>query len=192
MHRIGELRWMGLTVAMSLLVAHPASAAWLGYRNETAAAIVVQSSVVVNGKVLRGKAHVLYPGEIAWDNIAAPGARQLTIYDPKANNRQVFQDSINVVNQDIFLSVRLEKPAQVPNQPAQPATIRLVSIKPPGPAGVVRPKAIPPSTPAPVRPPNQPATPVPVAPPSAAPVTPPPGTIPVRPPPPASKSGDKP
>ena len=154
----------------------------------SSAAIVVQSSVVVNNKVLRGKAHVLYPGEIAWDNIAAPGARQITIYDPKANNRLVFQDNVNILNLDIFLGVKLEKPAPVPNQPVQPAVIRLVPTKAPGPAGVIPPKPVAPAIPAPVRPPNMPA---PTLPPSAAQITPPANTIPVRPPPPSTPPASK-
>lgn len=179
-------RWLcGIAVLAVLAIgAVPgsASAAWLGYKNETNAPIAVQTAievkVVVNGQVrsqiVRGKAHVLFPGEVAWDNIPTPGARQISIYEPKANNRLVHQDTINVLGQDIFLAVQSEAaPAPPKGQPAQPTRIKLVATKPPVPPGTVPKPAPPPGAapklaPLPTKP-ASPPTPAPKQPPTPSP-----------------------
>src|SRR5437016_4195438 len=93
----------GLALAVAVLFPSLASAAWLGYKNETNAVIVVQSATAVNGKIVRGKPHQLYPGEVAWDTVPQPGVRQVSIFDAKANNRLVAQDTVNCAGADVFL-----------------------------------------------------------------------------------------
>jgi membrane peptidoglycan carboxypeptidase len=197
-----------------------ASAAWLGHKNDTQAAIAVQTSVVVNGKVQRGKLHVIHPGERVWDNIAAAGPQQISIMDPSANNKVLGQETINIANQDILLSVQWQAQPQVQGKAPVPPSLRLIPIKIVGPPGVVSPKAdspkeapktgpgtpIPPRTPLPPTstPPDNPKAPPadkPKLPPSAEqPKAPPPSEKPKTPteqpktPPPAeqpkSKSGN--
>ena len=91
---MGGLRQTGRSIslfglALFALALAPtfADAAWLGYKNNTNAVVIIQATdmVVVNGQVKAGrsgKVHTLYPGEIAWDPIAAPGARLISVYDP--------------------------------------------------------------------------------------------------------------
>jgi hypothetical protein len=116
-----------------VLVPACADAAWLGYKNNTPAAVVIQASdvVVVNGKVQQirpGKPHPLYPGEVAWDAIAAPGKRIVTVYDPKTN-RQVYQDWADCNNKiDLFLSLQFITPPQVKGQPPPQPVLKLVPI----------------------------------------------------------------
>src|SRR5438445_13857081 len=119
----GTMRSLRLpTLAVAGIALFPAlgSAAWLGYKNESSAIIIVQSATVVNGQVVRGKPHLLYPGEVAWDTVPKPGTRQVSIYDPKANNRLVSQDTVNCAGNDVFLSVQVEVAPPRPGQP-QPA-----------------------------------------------------------------------
>jgi hypothetical protein len=87
----------------------------------------------------------LYPGEVAWDNIPAAGARQIVVADPKTNNRIVASETINVQNQDVFLSAQLYQPAQAPGKAATPPVVRLVGIKAPVAPGTTpqKPKADP-------------------------------------------------
>lgn len=126
-----KLSRAGIAVAAIVLLPSIASAAWLGYKNETNAIIVVQSATVVNGQVIRGKPHRLYPGEVAWDTVPQPGVRQVSIYDPKANNRLVAQDNVNCAGTDLFLSVQVEVPPPPhPGQPAQQPRVKLVPSKP--------------------------------------------------------------
>lgn len=178
-------------------------AAWLGYKNNTQAVIVVQTSVNVNGRIMNGKAHTLYPGEVAWDNIAAAGMRQVAVYDAKANNRLVTAENINIQNQDVFLSAQMVAQPQIPNRPPVPPVLKLMAIKAPVAPGVVpeKPKQnpnppVPPKGPLP--PTVIPKTPEPPKgktppPPAETPKTPPPKDAPKSPPPPAetpkSKSG---
>ena len=145
-----------------------ASAAWLGYKNDTQAAIVVQTSVVVNDKVVRGKEHKLYPGEIAWDNIPVAGPRQISVMDPKANNKLTGQETINVANQDIFLSVQWQAQPQQPGKAVIPPALRLIPVKLPVPPGVIPPKGDAPKD-APKTGPNTPIPPRSPLPPSATP-----------------------
>ncbi len=151
------------------------SAAWLGYKNDTAAAIVVQTSVKVNDKIVRGKQHLLFPGECAWDNIATTGQQQISIMDPKANNKVVGQENINIANQDVLLSLQWQAQPQVQGRPPVPPALRIFPMKIIGPAGVVPPNnpppnggakagpnaPVPPRTPLPPisSPPEQPGTP---------------------------------
>src|SRR5437773_7222531 len=98
-----------LAVLAAAVVPSFADAAWLGYKNNTTAVVVIQASdvVIVNGQVKQtrpGKAHTLYPGEVAWDPIAAPGPRLIAVYDPKQNNRLLSQDRVDCNKNDIFLS----------------------------------------------------------------------------------------
>ncbi|MBX7105750.1 MAG: hypothetical protein K1X57_16830 [Gemmataceae bacterium] len=127
----------GWAVALLVFLYAPASvsASWLGFKNETTSPVTVQTAVVVNGRVVRGNPHVLYPGEIAWDNVPAPGPRQISVYNPKANNALVAQESINIGNADIFLSVQLVQQPQQPGKAALPPVVRLIATKAPVPPG---------------------------------------------------------
>src|SRR5438045_133033 len=96
--------WQVWQAAAALITAAaPAwvQAAWLGYKNDTQTVIIVQSASAVNNQLRPGKAHVLYPGEIAWDAVTAPGPRRLSVYDPKQSNRLLLWDTVNSQNLDI-------------------------------------------------------------------------------------------
>ncbi len=189
-----------LACCVGLLAPSLASAAWLGYKNDTAAPIVVQTSIKVNDKIVRGKQHLLYPGECAWDNIATSGQQQITIMDPKANNKVVGQENINVANQNVLLSLQWQAQPQPPGRPPVPPALRIFPLNIIGPAGVVGPNnqgpnggpkagpnaPVPPRTPLPPSslPPDQPNTPSdtpkPLLP-GEQPKTPPPGEQPKGP-----------
>lgn len=163
---------MAVTVCVvACLFPAKAAASWLGYRNDTAQPVTVQTSVLVNGRVVRGTPHVLYPGEVAWDSVAAPGPRQISIYDPKAGNRLVAQDSINIGNVDIFLSVQLQAVQPAPGKAAVPV-VRLVPTRVPVLPGGAAPKAAeskatPKAAPTPVPPKSTLPPTVPAAPPAS-------------------------
>jgi len=185
-----------------LFVPSLASAAWLGYRNDTGVPIRIQTATVDDkGQVSRGPVYTLIPGEIAWDNISTAGPREVSVYDPKANNRLLVRDKMNVGNQNVFLSVQLQAQPQVPGKPPVPPVVRMVAIQAPAPPGQAQPKG--PQNPAPNNPvppkgalpptsktPEQPKSgdkPKDTPPPAEKPKTPPP-----PPPPPAEKSKESP
>jgi hypothetical protein len=168
--------WLAMFAAV--VVPSFADAAWLGYKNNTTAAVVIQAAdvVIVNGQVKQtrpGKAHTLYPGEVAWDPIAAAGSRLISVYDPKQNNRLIFQDRIDCNKNDIFLSLQLVQPAAVRGQPQLPAALKLLPTVIPAQApGILPPGSMPPNpTPPGARPPTTP--PANPAPPGTRPPTPP-------------------
>jgi hypothetical protein len=150
----------GLAGLVFALVPAFANAAWLGYKNNTTAIVVIQAAdvVVANGQAKTGrvgKAHTLYPGEIAWDPIAAPGSRMISVYDPKQNNRLVFQDRVDCNKNDIFLSLQLVQPPTVRGQPPPPPALKLLpTILPAQAPGILPPGSMPSNpTPGPSLPP---------------------------------------
>jgi hypothetical protein len=186
--------WQTVAVAATVLMPTCADAAWLGYKNDTQTVIVVQSASMVNNQVRLGKAHTLYPGEIAWDAVTAPGLRRLSVFDPKQPLRPLHQDVFNVQNVDIFLSVQVAPAAKGGQQPAQ---IRLVPIKAPvmpgitGPGTNPQPPGMNPQPPGGQKP--SPVPPPPTPPKAGPPISGPPNTpkAPVPPPPNPPKPGGK-
>jgi hypothetical protein len=180
----------GLAVLLTAFAPVRADAAWLGYKNDTTTAVVIQAAdvVVVNGKpqVRPGKPQVLYPGEVAWNAIAAPGPRIIAVYDPKQLTRPVLQERVdhNAKN-DILLSLRLITLPQLPGKPALPPQLKLIpTVLPQRPGGSPAPGTppgpnpgfTPPATPPPgATPPGNPA---PGQKPPPAPPTPPNGQKP--------------
>jgi len=146
--------WQIAAILVIALVPACADAAWLGYKNDTPAVIVVQSASIVNNQQVRlGKAHILYPGEIAWDAVTAPGLRQISVFDPKQPTRPLHRDVVNSQALDIFLAVQIVTPPK--GQPQQPQ-IRFVPAKPPVMPGVNVPGAKPNQPPSTANPKTQP------------------------------------
>lgn len=186
--------WQAAAVLLTAVLPACAKAGWLGYKNDTPAVIVVQSGILVNNQVRLGKAHILYPGEIAWDAVTAPGLRQISVFDPKLPTVPVHRGVINSQNID-FLSVQIVTPPPIKGQ-AQTPQIRLVPAKPPVMPGVNVPGVKPNQPGSPGNPKTQPGTgvPLPPNPPKAGPPTTPPPARPGTPgnpnppgPPPPSK-----
>lgn len=181
---IGQARWFGVAFVLTAAMPTCADAAWLGYKNNTNAVVVIQAAdvVVVNGQVKQprpGKAHTLYPGEVAWDPIAAAGPRVISVYDPKNNNRLVMQERVDAARNDIFLSLQFVQPPPVNGRSQQPQLKLLPTVLPSQAPGILPPGSMPPNQPPPgSRPPTTPQT--PSAPPGGRPSTPgnPPATNP--------------
>lgn len=121
----------GLALIAGMLCASTADAAWLGFKNDTNAVVVIQTATVVNGQIRRGKPYVLYPGEVAWEPVATPGIRQINVYDPKANNKQVHQDAVNCQKVDIFQSLQLIVPPAVKGRPKPKPVLAFLPARPP-------------------------------------------------------------
>jgi hypothetical protein len=139
----------GAAVLVAPLAPAWADAAWLGYKNNTNTVVIIQATdvVVVNGQARQGrssKAHTLYPGEVAWDPIAAAGQRVISVYDPKANNKLLFQDKVDCNKNDIFLSLQLVQPPAVRGQPQpQPQLKLLPTVLPAQAPGILSPGMMP-------------------------------------------------
>lgn len=84
---IGRFRTALATLAM-LVSATAADAAWIAVQNDTKRVIVVQSAIVVNGQVKRGRPVRLLPGEV-FKEFHQPPAVALEVYDPQVPNQAV-------------------------------------------------------------------------------------------------------
>jgi len=108
-------------VLLGLLLPAAADAAWVGFRNDTGSPILVQGASVVNNQLRRGRARLLLPGEVYWDNVLLPGKKIIIVADTQQPTRVMSQDAIIVAGADLFFSVQLEPPptppAPKPNQP---------------------------------------------------------------------------
>jgi hypothetical protein len=127
----------GLAVVIAALAPSFAAAAWLGYKNNTPAIVIIQAAdvVIANGTVQQirpGKQHILYPGEVAWDAVAAPGPRLIVVRD-KASNREVYRDKVDCQKTDIFLSLQFVTPPQLRGQPPAVPQLKLIPTLPPSP-----------------------------------------------------------
>jgi hypothetical protein len=172
-------RWsIGLAMFAAVVAPSIADAAWLGYKNNTTAVVVIQASDVtmVNGQPKPnrpGKAHTLYPGEVAWDPITASGPRMISIFDPKQNNRLLFQDRVDCNKNDIFLSLQLTQPPAVRGQPQPAAALKLLpTVLPAQAPGILPTGSMPPTTSPPASRPAGAAPPAPSPPVSRPPTAP--------------------
>jgi hypothetical protein len=148
------------------------AASWLGYKNDTASPVVIQSAIIVNNQLRWQKPHSLFPGEVAWDAIAAPGPRIIGVFDPKRNNQLIYQEGVTIGVADIFLSLQMVVPPAPRGQPPQPAQPKFIVTKPPSNppgTGPQRPPQNPPGSP------TNPGAPSNPKPPASPPPTTPPG-----------------
>jgi hypothetical protein len=111
---------------MLALAAVPAGsqAAWFGLRNETGAAIVVQTGVVVDKAVMPGRPLIIYPNEVAWDAAIKPCVKCVAIADPANPKKVLFSANVPVGAGDVFLAVKMVAPGQFRLVPAPPPAKR--------------------------------------------------------------------
>jgi hypothetical protein len=117
--------WLA-TLALAAVAAMPASsqAAWFGLRNETGAAIVVQTGIVVDKTVTPGRPLVIYGNEVAWDCAIKPCVKCVAIADPANPKKVLFTANVPVGPGDVFLAVKMVAPGQYRLVPAPPPAKR--------------------------------------------------------------------
>ena len=110
-----NLSWAGITLTVLLACGAASQAAWIGYRNETGMVVVVQGSSAVG----IGQPHQINANQAAWDQVK-PGAKTITITDPKTN-KLLYKGPVTVADKDLFFSIQVGKdgsfrlvPAAVP------------------------------------------------------------------------------
>jgi hypothetical protein len=127
-----RLRGWSLAGLLVLLLPTLADAAWLGFRNDTRAVIVVQGASMDGNKLRWGKPYRLLPGEIYWEPIVITGDKVIAVYDPRQPNRPVHQETITTGDEDQFFSIQLETPPPpAKGQQPAPPKIKLVPTDPP-------------------------------------------------------------
>jgi hypothetical protein len=78
-------------------------AAWIGYKNETGAVVVVQGSSAVG----IGQPHQINANQAAWDQVK-PGNKTITITDPKTN-KLLWKGPVTVADKDLYFSIQVGK-----------------------------------------------------------------------------------
>ena len=162
------IRAFGLVWVAALAMPSFANAAsWLGYKNDTSSPVIIQTAIIVNNQLRWQKPHSLFPGEVAWDAIPAPGGRIIGVFDPKQNNQLIYKEGVTIGVADIFLSLQMVVPPTPRGQPAQPAQPKFIVTRPPtNPPGMPqRPPQNPPGTPGTPPNPKPPGNPPPSNPP---------------------------
>lgn len=81
-----------------------ATAAWITVQNDTKRVIVVQSAIVVNGQVKRGKPVRLLPGEV-FKEFHTPPTVALEVYDPQVPNKAMLVAPLTIKNENQKFSV---------------------------------------------------------------------------------------
>jgi hypothetical protein len=107
---VGRFCWAkGIVLALCVLGLAPTAveAASLGYRNDLNVPIVIQTVVVVNNQLRKGKPLILLPGEVSLDPVTPMGARRIIINGARRPNPLLFQDDITVKD-DVFYSVQFD------------------------------------------------------------------------------------
>src|SRR5262249_9743205 len=123
---VGRSFWAKcMILALCVLGFAPAAveAASLGYRNDLNVPIVIQTVVVVNNQLRKGKPLILLPGEVSFDPVTPSGARRIIINAARRPNALLFQDDITVKD-DVFYSVQFDNktgkvklmPTELPKQ----------------------------------------------------------------------------
>jgi hypothetical protein len=113
---IRHLRTCGLArlglaaVAVLALVAGEGRAETLLFKNNTPVPVVIQGACVVQGVVRRDKPILLRPGDLA--KIALPGPKIISLYDPSAPNRLLFQGAQPASNEDLAFLIQFD-PKQI-------------------------------------------------------------------------------
>lgn len=117
--------WLAI-LGLAAVAAMPvrSEAAWFGLRNETGAAVVVQTGVVVDKAVMPGRPLVLYPNEVAWDPVIKPCVKCVAIADPSNPKKILFSANVPVGPGDAFFAVKMIAPGQYRLVPAIPPAKR--------------------------------------------------------------------
>jgi hypothetical protein len=124
----------GLALALFAWAPETGFAGSLGYQNMTNLVVMVQgSSTDAKGMVHKGPPHQINPKESAFDQVATPGAKTITIYDPKQANVIYYQGTINFAGKDLLFSIQLD------NAPGAAQKVKLVPVPIPMPQAMPAP-----------------------------------------------------
>src|SRR5262245_56591224 len=73
-----------LAFVITAALAAPASAGWITITNATDKVVVIQETSVVNGRLVKGKAYKLTPGEVLKEFQTGPGEKTVLVFEKDA------------------------------------------------------------------------------------------------------------
>lgn len=97
------LRRCLLSLLLFGMALSPASAAWLGFRNDMNQAVVVQTYTECKSGARLGTPHRLYPGETTWDWVSDNNTRKLQVTDARSSKTILLRGADIPVGKDDIL-----------------------------------------------------------------------------------------
>ncbi len=91
-------------------------AGWMGFRNDTKASIVIQETLIINGRAIVGKPQKLSSGETVRDiQFNVLGFRQITIYDAKNPKTPIYMGNFPCpgLRENVLYSLRMDKTGKI-------------------------------------------------------------------------------
>lgn len=80
-------------------------AAWLVIKNDSKQTIIVQETVMVNGKVKRCKPMNLLPGETVREYIVGPAVKTIDLFDPQKPRQVLWSGRLNCPDETQTFSI---------------------------------------------------------------------------------------
>jgi hypothetical protein len=115
-------RLLALMAALAVVLgsAGVAEAAWVTIKNDTGKTIVVQETIVVNGKVKRGKPTNLLPGETIREFIPGPTTKTIDVFDAQNPRQPAWSGNLNCKDEAQTFSVSAANGKVTVSQVANP------------------------------------------------------------------------
>jgi hypothetical protein len=110
-----------LGIALTMARADVVLAGWMGYKNETNDAIVIQETIVVNGQQKPGRPQRLEAGQSTRDTQCQGTQKQISIFNPKNPNTALFTGNLACpgVNENILYIIRSDGKGGITLQPVK-------------------------------------------------------------------------
>jgi hypothetical protein len=109
--------WLALLI-VCLLGPSSAFAGWLGFRNDTKIALVVQETIVVNNVPRPGKPEKLGAGDTVRDLQACPNPqRKFTIYDAKGQQLYTGVFPCPAANENVLFAIKMDAKGKITIEP---------------------------------------------------------------------------
>jgi hypothetical protein len=110
--------WRICILGTLLFVLTPAvsSAGWMGFRNDTGEAIIIQETLVINGKPMLAKPQKLNPNEAVRDvQFNVVGHRKITIFEAKNPKVPIYTGNFPCpgVRENLLYSLKLDKAGKI-------------------------------------------------------------------------------
>jgi hypothetical protein len=111
-----------LAAALVVLAAADLNAGWMGFRNDTKETVVVQETIVVNGKEKPGRPQRLNTGEAVRDT-QCQAQKQITIYNAKDTTTPIFTGNFAcpAANENVLYIIKTDAKGVITVEPIKTA-----------------------------------------------------------------------
>ncbi len=103
-----QARYWFFAMLLSIHAVPACRGAWLGFRNNTARPLIVQTITPGGNRPENAKTanfQRLFPGEVSWGSVVKSGVRRIVVYDARQPDRILATREITIQAQDLFFSL---------------------------------------------------------------------------------------